>query len=98
MRKIAALFFLLVSTSSLTAMVRAGVEVPAGGYYDGYYYDGNYPYYYYNNYWYGPGWYWGVYINNEGDYWGYRRRGWGYGPRHWHGRGYYYNNQGKRHH
>gem|GEM_PF-3242037 len=97
MRKFCLFGFLFLFATSLSAMVQAGVSVPADdGYYNGYYYDGAYPYYGYNSYWYGPGWYWGVYFNNQNDYWGYRRGGWYHGPNHWHGRGYH--NGGGGHH
>ncbi len=72
MKKIALLLVFLVAGSSLSAMVRAGVDVgPDAGYY------------YYDGYWYGPGWYYGVYYYDYPSYYAWRRRYYYGGPYYW---------------
>ena len=84
-------FVLLLAmfTGSLTAMVRAGVDVgPNVGYYDDGYYG-----YYYDGYWYGPGIYYGTYYNDAPAYYAWRNRYYYGGPPYWR-----YNHGGGRHH
>ncbi|MES2272729.1 MAG: hypothetical protein V4487_00855 [Chlamydiota bacterium] len=86
MRKMVLFLGFLLSVQSLPAMTRGGVQVQVDGG-DGYYYDDGY----YGGdtvVWYGPGWYWGVYFNNEGDYYGWRRNHARWGR--WHNHGRYY--------
>lgn len=77
MKKIAFLIAFLVAGTSLSGMVRAGVDVgpDAGVYYDGGYY----------NTWYGPGWYYGNYYYDYPTYYSWRRRYYG-GPYYWRNR------------
>jgi hypothetical protein len=74
--------FALQALAPLSAMVRA--QVGPDGYYDGYYYNDGY----YDDgvYWGGPGYYYGYYFDNDGDFYGYRRRNY---YRYYRGRGYY---------
>lgn len=88
MKKIALLFALIVSTGSLSAMVRAGVDAGPGvgvSVDDGYY-----------NTWYGPGWYYGNYYYDYPTYYAWRRNYYYGGPYYWR-----YNNRwrdGRRYH
>jgi len=52
-------FAFLLTASSLSPMVRAGVNVGPDPYYNDPYYNGVY----FDGYWYGPGWYYGNYYN-----------------------------------
>jgi len=81
MKKIVFLLAFMICGTSLSAMVRAGVDMgpgPDGYYYDGGYYDGGPGY----DYWYGPGWYYGNYYDDYPAYYSWRRRYWG-GPYYW---------------
>jgi hypothetical protein len=88
MRKSILFSLLLAFASPLISSTRAGVDVQVNGgnpvYYQGYYYDDSY-----DGYYYGPGWYWGVWIDNENDYWHY------HGNRSWHG---HHDGRGHGHH
>jgi len=80
MKKILVMLFLLAGVSSLSAMVRAGVDIgPEAGYYD----DG----YYYNT-WYGPGWYYGNYYSDYPSYYAWQRRYYNGAPYYWRYRHY----------
>lgn len=72
MKKLVIIFALLVESTTLAAMVRAGVDVgpqPVDGYY----------YYGYDD-WYGPGYYYGVYYNDYPAYYAWRRQYYYGGP------------------
>ncbi len=72
MKKLLFLIAFLAAGSSLSAMVRAGVDVgPGPVYYDGYYYSDD---------WYGPGYYYGVYYSDYPAYYAWRRRYYYGGP------------------
>ncbi len=89
MHKLAIAIGALLSFGSIQCAAQ-GVSVQVGGG-DGYYDDDYYDDY---SYWYGPGWYWGVYFDNENDYYGYGNRHFphhwndqNHGGNHWHGGG-----------
>lgn len=75
MKKLLFLLVFLVAGGSLSAMIRAGVNVgPEPAYYgDGYYRDT----------WYGPGYYYGVYYSDYPTYYSWRRNNYYGGPYYW---------------
>lgn len=96
MKKILCFFVFVAMTTSLSAMIRARVDVgpePAPGYY--YYDDG----YYYNE-WYGPGVYYGIYFNDYPTYYAWQRRYYYGGPYYWRHqhRNYEWNHRHHRNH
>lgn len=81
MKKILFLIAFLIAGNSLSAMVRAGVDLGPNAYYsDGYYSD-----------WYGPGYYYGVYYSDSPAYYSWRRQYYYGGPY------YYRHRYGHRH-
>jgi|SRR5579872_646101 len=77
MRPFALAISVLFTFSSIQCAAQ-GVSVQVGG--DNGYYDDDDDYDDYS-YWYGPGLYWGVYFDNEADYYAYGSR---HFPHHWH--------------